>query len=149
MGTSTNLVPSLVAYREARLKTECALPCDKTLCINNEKRTEYFFRSNLLDRQAVACAMSKRLETKRENLDLVIQDQVDIFNLLGKLMGTSTDLVPSFVAYREARLKTKCALPCDKTICISYKKRTEYFFRTNLLDRQAVACAMSKKLETN
>lgn len=80
---------------------------------------------------------------------LTVQEQVDLFSLLGKLMGTSTDLVPSFVAYREARLKTECALPCDKTLCINYEKRTEYFFRSNLLDRQAVACAMSKRLETN
>ena len=54
------------------LKTECALPCNKTICINYEKQTEYFFWSNLLDRQAVAFAMSKKLVTNRENLDLVM-----------------------------------------------------------------------------
>jgi len=80
---------------------------------------------------------------------LSVQDQVDLISLLRKLMGTSTDLVPSFMAYREARLKTECALPCDKILSINYEKRTEYFFRSNLLDRQAVACAMSKRLENN
>jgi hypothetical protein len=83
---------------------------------------------------------SNKLTNKRRQKDPELSDDSTI---------TSTNLVPSFVAYREARLKAGCALPCNKTICISYKKRTEYFFRTNLLDRQAVACTMSKKLETN
>jgi len=54
---------------------------------------------------------------------LSIQEQVDVFNLLRKLMGTSTNLVPSFVAYREARLKAGCALPCDKTTSVTKKDR--------------------------
>jgi hypothetical protein len=56
--TETDIKPCMLTEKQD-LKTECALPCNKTICINYEKQTEYFFWSNLLDRQAVACAMSK------------------------------------------------------------------------------------------